>query len=312
MTVVLGSVAPTREAPDVSTFDDLESLITRWHRGWSVRSTHAPLGGVPIRRYELDGLDIVHCVTQPCTGMRTRALADDFDDSLLALLTVLDGEEVVELDGEPYALRAGQSLLWDTRSQGRFSASGNLRKFTVFVPRDLVTAWTPHLDQLLTAGPIQAERTLGLRALADALDRTPESVLAGQPAVALGSAFRELLFVALDVARRPSAGDCAEGRWRRAVEFVEDRLPDATSAEELAAHLSLSVRAVYQIFSDHGTTLRQHVRERRLYRARAELFADGSRSIAEVAGHWGFADQSAFTKSFRKLFGETPSDTRRR
>ncbi|UQE75568.1 helix-turn-helix domain-containing protein [Gordonia sp. PP30] len=310
--MVQPAAAPKREAPGVSTVGDLSSFITRWHRGWSVHSAGAPLMEQPIRRYELGGLDIVHCVTESCSGVRTRSSIDAHDDTVLGLLTVLEGREVVELDGEPVTLHAGQSLLWDTRSQGSFSASENLRKFTVFLPRDLVAAWTPHLDELLAAGPIRAERTLALRALAEALDRTPEPILAEQPAVALGSAFRELLFVTLDLAHRPSAADWADQRWRRAVEFVEDRLPGSTTAEELATHLSLSVRAVYQMFADREITLRQYVRERRLYRARAELVSELSRPIGEIAGTWGFADQSAFTKAFRRMFGETPGNARRR
>lgn len=95
---------------------------------------------------------------------------------------------------------------------------------------------TRYLDELLAAGPIPAGRTLPLRALADALDHTPEQVLASQPAGALASAFRELVFVTLDVADRPSVGDWDERRWRAAVQFVEDRLPENTTAEQLAVH----------------------------------------------------------------------------
>jgi AraC-like DNA-binding protein len=36
------------------------------------------------------------------------------------------------------------------------------------------------------------------------------------------------------------------------------------------------------------------------------------KSLAEVASEFGFADQSHFTKEFRRVMGETPSAYRRR
>lgn len=278
-----------------------------------MHSAYTPMLEEPLRRYDVDGLDIVHCRSvDPCSGIRTRSSIDAHDDSVLGLLTVIEGQEVVEIDGEPLTLAEGEALLWDTRSQGSFTSSANLRKFTVFLPRDLVASWTPHVDELLAAGAIPQERTLGLRALADALDRTPEAVLAQQPAVALASAFREMAFVTLDLSRRPAGSDWSDQRWREAVQHIEDNLPEATTAEDLAGHLSLSVRAVYQMFADRDLTLRGYVRDRRLYRARADLAGKTTRTVAEVALAWGFADQSAFTKAFRRRFGETPGDLRRR
>ncbi|MGW0037312.1 helix-turn-helix domain-containing protein [Gordonia sp. NPDC003376] len=303
---------PRRETPGVSTTADFAALIGDWHHGWEIRVEGVPSTDAALRRHHLDGLDLIHCTADSCSGTRSRPSIDSHDDSLLGLLTVVEGREIVEVDGVRTVVDVGESLLWDTRSTGGFVASGPLRKFTVLLPRDLVTAWTPHVGELLEAGALPAGQTLGLRALADALERTPDPVLATQSATALGSAFRELLYVALGVSDRPSVNAWSDRRWRAALEYIEDRLPGPTTAEELAAHLSVSARSVYQMFADRETTVRGHQRRRRLYRARAEILRNPDRPITEIARDWNFSDQSAFTKAYRHTFDERPSDTRRR
>lgn len=296
--------------------EDLRSLIPRWHFGWTVDSAadrELDLTDLPVRNYDLGDLRIVNCDTGgACTGRRTRQAIDTNDDSYIAFLMLVHGVEFVSFgEDRSYRIRDGQALLWDTRVNGRYEVPDGIQKSTVFVPRSLVEAWTPHIDEVISRGPLLPASTIALRSLAAALDAMPNSIVESQ-AGAVSSAVRELLYVSLGIGDSAgSAGSATERRWRSAIDFIEDRLPSGTTAEQLAAHLSLSTRAIYQLFADHGATVRTYSRRRRLARARAELLHPHEEPIAVIADRWGFLDQSSFTKMYRAEFGETPGYTRR-
>ncbi|MGE8585409.1 MAG: helix-turn-helix domain-containing protein [Agrobacterium tumefaciens] len=49
----------------------------------------------------------------------------------------------------------------------------------------------------------------------------------------------------------------------------------------------------------------------RLQKARDEIDRNKDRSVKEISQAWGFATQSAFTQSFKKAFGVSPSQHRK-
>jgi transcriptional regulator GlxA family with amidase domain len=59
-------------------------------------------------------------------------------------------------------------------------------------------------------------------------------------------------------------------------------------------------------------TAGDYVRRLRLWRARDALDCDRDSSLSEIAADCGFADQSHFTRHFRRLFGTTPGAYRLR
>lgn len=290
--------------------DQWAGLISRWHRGWQL-TPPARLGArSEIRAYPLDDLVVVNCEAAPCAGTRRPDRdADHHDGSELAILVLHQGREQIDWGSHSIQLTAGEAFVWDTRMAGRFRVAAPLDKSTVFLPRSTVSAWWPKLDELVGRGPIPAGQTLALRSVLRALDRTPTATLAGQSQLALASALRELAFITVGgAAGRPGqAAGRGSALWARALLAVEDRLPGAASAEGLALELAISVRSVYQLFADNGTTVRRFVKQRRLARARAELLDPRAcPAVAATAQRWGFADQSAFTRAFRLQFGETP------
>ena len=74
----------------------------------------------------------------------------------------------------------------------------------------------------------------------------------------------------------------------------------------------MSVRYLHRLLEDSGRTFSEHLLERRLDRAH-RLLRDprlAYRKISEIALEAGFADLSHFNRSFRRRFGETPSQAR--
>jgi AraC-like DNA-binding protein len=90
-------------------------------------------------------------------------------------------------------------------------------------------------------------------------------------------------------------------------------LSPALSVSAAAAAVKLNPRSVQRLFEEEGTTFTRYVLRERLALAhrRLTLPALAGRSITQIAYDCGFGDLSHFTNSFRKIYGQTPSEVRR-
>jgi AraC-like DNA-binding protein len=96
------------------------------------------------------------------------------------------------------------------------------------------------------------------------------------------------------------------------VAYIHKRLSARLTNEELAGLASMSVRAFERRFSvAFGTSPQQYIRRLRVRLASQEL-ANSARPLKEVAAAFGFADQSHFTREFRRETSLTPAEFRRR
>jgi AraC family transcriptional regulator len=110
--------------------------------------------------------------------------------------------------------------------------------------------------------------------------------------------------------RRNAAPQRANGlsRWqlRRAMEYLEAHITQDISLEELAKLVGLSQSQFARSFKiSTGMPPYKWVLGARIKRAQ-ELLLLGKESIAFIAIQTGFADQSHFTKTFRRATGATP------
>jgi AraC family transcriptional regulator len=114
--------------------------------------------------------------------------------------------------------------------------------------------------------------------------------------------------------RRPERGHegtLPRGRLRAVVEYVEEHLDAGPSLEQLAAVARLSAyHFARQFRKATGLPPHQYVILRRVERARQLLQAGTDLSLAEVAAHAGFSDQSQFSRHFKRLVGVTPGQFR--
>ncbi|MFE1880713.1 helix-turn-helix domain-containing protein [Streptomyces diastatochromogenes] len=99
----------------------------------------------------------------------------------------------------------------------------------------------------------------------------------------------------------------------RILRFIDLNLGDVElSPERIARAHHISVRYLHKLFADQGTTVGRRILLRRLEECRREL-ADrsrGTRTIAAVAGRWGFASATHFSRVFRATYGTTPREWR--
>jgi len=106
--------------------------------------------------------------------------------------------------------------------------------------------------------------------------------------------------------------DAIATRRRDAVAYIREHLSDpALTAERIAEALFISRRRLYQLFDD-GDGVSGRIRQLRIDRAK-ELLGDpahAKRGIGEISRQCGFANAAHFSRTFRKVVGETPRDYR--
>lgn len=108
--------------------------------------------------------------------------------------------------------------------------------------------------------------------------------------------------------------DSPVARRREALDYMREHLADpALSADRVAEALFISRRRLYQLFDD-GQGVSERIRGLRIDRAKALLAdpAKAARGIGEIAKDCGFVSAAHFSRTFRQVVGQTPSEFRNR
>ncbi|MBS46030.1 MAG: AraC family transcriptional regulator [Nocardioides sp.] len=108
-----------------------------------------------------------------------------------------------------------------------------------------------------------------------------------------------------------SVGAAAPQHVRRVVDAVHDDPARAWTAADMAELAGTSVRRLQEGFQRWlATTPSAYLVDVRLQRARADLRADGSLGVSDVAARWGFSSASRFAAAYRRRYGVPPSADR--
>jgi AraC family transcriptional regulator len=164
----------------------------------------------------------------------------------------------------------------------------------------------------LTVPPLDALDLPQLRAAMGAVDAELTTGGAGGSLAAdsLANVLAVQLIRHVSAPRRPERGrDGAlpRGRLRAVVEYIEEHLDASPTLDDLAAVARLSpYHFARQFKAATGLPPHQFVILRRVERAKHLLQGGNDFSLAEVAAHAGFSDQSQFSNHFKRLVGATP------
>lgn len=98
------------------------------------------------------------------------------------------------------------------------------------------------------------------------------------------------------------------------VEFIEQNIRHPyLSPEYISEKMSMSPRSLYRLFSKKNVLVARYIKERRLSRcADAIRQAKNDDKIYLIGYDFGFTDPSYFSVIFKKYFGLSPSDYRRK
>lgn len=104
----------------------------------------------------------------------------------------------------------------------------------------------------------------------------------------------------------PVTGKLSPLRMRQVIEYIHDNLEQSITVADLAAVAGLSHYHFTRLFrQEMGLAPHQYIIQARVQQAE-QLLTTGTFSLAEVAHHVGFADQSHLTRHFKRLVGVTP------
>ncbi|MEI2583732.1 helix-turn-helix transcriptional regulator [Scytonema sp. PRP1] len=95
-------------------------------------------------------------------------------------------------------------------------------------------------------------------------------------------------------------------KLRRVIEFIQDNLAGNLSLANIACEVGMSQYYFSRLFKQSiGVSVYQYVMQCRMERA-MQLLQHNELMIADIARLVGFADQSHFTRQFKRLVGTTP------
>ncbi|MCA1983094.1 AraC family transcriptional regulator [Nocardioides nematodiphilus] len=181
----------------------------------------------------------------------------------------------------------------------------------------------PEVLRRLERGALRPEQARLWRRTVDYVtDLVADADAAASPLV-LGAAGRMLAastIAAFTAEAAPSGIDepigSTQATVRRAAAFLEANPDLDLGVVEIARAAHVSVRTLQAAFRRHlDTTPMTYLRRVRLDRVRAELSAAdpaGGLTVTQIAARWGFADLSRFGAHYRRMYGESPSETLRR
>jgi AraC-like DNA-binding protein len=110
--------------------------------------------------------------------------------------------------------------------------------------------------------------------------------------------------------RQIARGGFAAWQSRRLAARVDANLSGKIVIKDLAASLDMSVGHFCRAFKrTFGMPACIWIRHRRIELAQGLMLTTGA-SLSEIALNCGMSDQSHFTRSFRRIVGETPSSWR--
>jgi AraC-like DNA-binding protein len=112
------------------------------------------------------------------------------------------------------------------------------------------------------------------------------------------------------------SGTCkiAPRHVRQVERFIEEHAGEAISMEQIVEASGVSGRALYDGFKQfRETSPMAYLRSVRMQRVREDLMkASYGETVSSIAARWGFFEFGRFAGQYRKLYGETPSQTLRR
>jgi AraC-like DNA-binding protein len=248
---------------------------------------------------------------------RTQALMVDGNDDF-GMAINWGGTISASQCGREAMLNDGDAILMSCSDAGTMARPSPCRYVGLRVPRVALIALVPNCEDLLGV-PIP-RGTPALRLLASYVTALlpDDEVLDGpERQHVVVSHIYDLLALTLGAAGEVAAAAETRGvsvaRLRAVKAYIVKHLGSRElTIDSIASNHRVSSRYIQRLFESESTSFTDFMRRQRLARA-YRLLRDPrqrERSISSIAFDVGFGDLSYFNRSFRKLYGMTPSDVR--
>ncbi|MFD7017377.1 helix-turn-helix domain-containing protein [Streptomyces sp. NPDC059928] len=268
---------------------------------------------------DLGGLRLSRLAYLPLRSRRTPALIRRSDPEQYQLALVSRSSMLLSQQGNDCAAATGDLVMWDTSRPwvAQSPSQGGMGELLVLqLPRPAMPLRSRQIEPLLArrlpgSHGMAAMLASFMKSLVDNGDRcTPEEL--GRLATVTADLAAACLAQHLGVEEDLPAEVRAQARLRQIHAFIERHLGDPELAPSvIAAHHHISLRALHQLFHGTGESVQARVRRRRLEQCRADLARPDLRApVQDIAARWGFTNPAVFSRTFREVYGLSPSEFR--
>jgi AraC-like DNA-binding protein len=295
-----------------------------WHEVFGRQIVKVQFDALPESRFfhtttfrKMPGLSLASVACSGFNSERTRQLiGDDGSDDLVMVINT-DGPAYASQFGRETPLGAFDGVLLASADVCAVRYPDSAQYTLITVPRETIVSMAKNPEAV--AGQRLRKDTEALRLLT-------RYVSAADDGLTLASAELRHLFtthvqdlVALAIGATRDGTELARGRGLRAARLAAIKAEVMAnlgrrdlSADAIGKSQGLTAGYIRKLFAAEGMSFTDFVLEQRLLRAHRMLsdprFA--GRVISAVAFEAGFSDLSYFNRTFRRRFGETPSDVR--
>lgn len=115
------------------------------------------------------------------------------------------------------------------------------------------------------------------------------------------------------VPNEPSMASRSDRLLDNMLEWIEVHLDDEKlTPDSIARAHHVSVGHAHRVFRGAGVTIAEHILLQRLARIRRDIEERPQCSFAQIGARWGLDDASRLSRAFRRAYGMSPSEHRRR
>lgn len=289
--------------------DAWQAALTENYGQWQVTQSVDRAFSASIRNRDFNGVRVVECVCDPCTGRRLPQLINRDPAPYIGVQITKAGRERFHFGGENISLGAGDLVIWTSSQPTEFTVMERLHKVSLVLPWADVQERLPR-HTAFTGTVIDSRVGIGavLYSHVDSLARQLE-VFTENDHAAVRRATLELLTAAMSHRVEAPQRGLAQRYLAQLQDHILAHLQDEDlSPTTVAQANNMSPRYVHMLFAQLGVSASSWIRAQRLERCRDDLRSQAHRhsSVAEIAYAWGFADPSHFTRVFTQQYGVGP------
>ncbi|WP_327133136.1 AraC family transcriptional regulator [Streptomyces sp. NBC_01343] len=314
------SLVSSDELPAGERFDWFSDMVSRAVMPTSLKSERPADFTAEAAVLPLGEFSVSRLAYAPLRSRRTPALIRRGDPEQYQLAMVSKGAMLMSQHGNECSAEVGDLVFWDTSrpSDAVTPAGAGPGELVILqLPRSALPLSSRRLDRLLAQripGGSGMAAILGsfLSSLVDHGGQCRPGQLAHLGTVAVDLAAASLAQY-LDAEEHLPAEVRTHALLQRIHAFVEHNLGDPElTPTAIAAHHSMSVRTLHQLFQGRGESVQARIRRRRLERCRADLARRDllAHPVYAIAARWGFSSPAVFSRSFREAYGISPTEFR--
>lgn len=295
-------------------FDAWNAALNSSHLGWSLDKHRETDFAAEVQVSKLPDLQVVRCHCQPCSGFRGKHEISADLQAYYGLLLMFQGEEEVTVASQSALIKPGEIFIWDSTEPIRFKLHSPIQKITVLIPQERLNDVLPQTRKMVGKamdwhqgmGAVAASHITSLCSQASHIKIVQ----------ACSTAEITLDLIALSLGNQQLQKDTVarSALVERIRTYIENNLDNLELRPQmLADRFHISLRYLYQLFTQEDQTVARWIQERRLEKCRRDLLVAGPhKNITEIAMSWGFNDATHFSRAFKKRYGDSPREYRQK